>query len=160
MRSLVVYYSLTGKTRLTARAIAKTLDATLLEIAETKPRKPGFAVYLTGGFAAFMNRRSRIRPAELDLRNHDRVFIGSPVWASRPAPAVNSLIHGTDFGGRDVIPFFTMGGTDAGKALANTVAKIERSNGRVAGSLAICTNRLSDDDIMARTTEAVKHYAA
>ena len=41
MESLVVYYSLTDKTKLAARAIAEALSATLVEVREAKPRKPG-----------------------------------------------------------------------------------------------------------------------
>jgi flavodoxin len=36
MKPLVVYYSLTGKTKLVAQVIAEALNATLVEIEETK----------------------------------------------------------------------------------------------------------------------------
>jgi flavodoxin len=158
MKSLVVYYSLTGKTKLVAQAIAEALNATLVEIKETKPRKPGPFVYLTGGAAAFMNRGSKINPLDVDLKQYERIFIGSPNWGSRPAPAINSFIYQTNFEGRSVIPFFTMGGNNAKGALANITAKIEKSQGKVAGSFAITSNRVSDEEIIARAKEAVKNY--
>ena len=158
MKSLVVYYSLTGKTKLVAQAIAEALNATLLEIKETKPRKPGILVYLTGGFAATINRRSKINPIDVDLKQYERIFIGSPIWNSRPAPAVNSFIYQTNFEGRSIIPFFTMGGNNAEKALANITAKIERSQGKVVGSFAITSSGLSDEEIIARAKEAIKNY--
>ncbi len=159
MKALVVYYSLTGKTRLVAEAVAEALNAKLVEIRETKPRKPRAFTYLSGSFAALANRGSSIHLIDVDLREHERVFIGSPVWASRPAPAVNSFIYGSDLQGRDVIPFFTMGGNDSSQALANISAKIERSSGKVAGSFTITTNKVSNEDIVARAKDAVKeHY--
>jgi len=130
MKSLVVYYSLTGKTKLVAQAIAEALNATLLEIEEKKPRKLGPLVYLLGGFAAIMNRGTKINPIDVDLKQHERIFIGSPIWASRPTPAINSFIYQTNFEGRSIIPFFTMGGDNSEKALANITTKIEKRSVR------------------------------
>jgi menaquinone-dependent protoporphyrinogen IX oxidase len=93
MKSLIVYYSLTGKTKLVSQAIAEALNATLVEIKETKPRKLGPLVYLLGGFAAITNRGSKITPIEVDLKQHEKIFIGSPIWASRPVPAINSILY-------------------------------------------------------------------
>ena len=69
MKPLVVYYSLTGKTKLVAQVIAKALNATLLEIEERRPIPIPF-VYLTGGFAAITNRGSKINPIDVDLKQH------------------------------------------------------------------------------------------
>jgi len=159
MKSLLVYYSLTGKTKLVAQAIAEALNTTLVEITETKPRKLGPLVYLTGGFAAIMNWGSKINPIDVDLKQYERIFIGSPNWGSRPAPAINSFIYQTNFEGRSIIPFFTMGGNNAKGALANITAKIERSQGKVVGSFAITSYGLSDEEIIARAKEAIKKYS-
>lgn len=158
MKSLVVYYSLTGKTRLLAQAIAEALNAPLVEIHETRP-VPWPFVYLSGGFAALTNRGRKINPIDVDLKQYERIFIGSPIWASRPTPAANSFIYQTDFEDRSVIPFFSMGGTTAEKALANVTAKIERSRGNVAGSFAITSYKVSDEEIIARAKEAIKKYS-
>ena len=158
MKSLVVYYSLTGKTKLVSQVMAEALNATLLEIRETKPRKLGPLVYLLGGFAAITNRGSKIDPIDVDFKQYEPIFIGSPIWASRPVPAINSFIYQTNFEGRSIIPFFTMGGDNSEKALANITAKIERSQGKVAGSFAIKSYRVSDEEIIARAKEAIKNY--
>jgi flavodoxin len=159
MKSLVVYYSRTGKTRLVAQAIAEALNATLVEIKETKPRKLGPLIYLVGTFAALINRRSKINPIDVDLKQYERIFIGSPIWGSRPVPAVNSFIYQTNFEGHSVVPFFTMNGANAEKAVANITTKIERSQGKVVGSFAITSGRVSDEEIIARAKEAIKAYS-
>ena len=155
MKSLVVYYSLTGTTKLVSQVIAEALNGTLLEIKETKPRKLGPLVYLTGGFAAITNRGSRINPVDVDLEQYETIFIGSPSWGSRPAPAINSFIYKTNFAGRSVIPFFTMGGDNPQGALANIKAKIERSQGKVVGSFAVTSGGVPDEEIIARAKEAI-----
>jgi len=159
MKALVVYYSLTGKTKLVAQAIAEALDAMLVEVKETKPRKPGLLTYLIGGYEAMRNRGSEISPIDVDIKQHETIFIGSPVWAWRPSPAINSFIYRTNFEGRSIIPFFTMGGRNSEKALANITAKIERSQGKVAGSFTITSYGVSDEDIIGRAKEAIKEYS-
>ena len=159
MKQLVVYYSLTDKTKLVAQVIAEALNATLVEIEERRPIPIPF-VYLSGGFAATINRGREINPIHVDLKQYDRIFIGSPTWNSRPAPAINSFIYKTNFEGRSVIPFFTMAGDNSEKALANITAKIERSQGKVAGSFAIKSYGVSDEEIVARAKEAVKKYSS
>jgi len=158
MKSLVVYYSLTGKTRLVAQVIAEALNATLVEIEERRPIPMPF-VYLSGGFAAITNRGTKINPTDVDLQQYERIFIGSPIWASRPTPAINSFIYQTNFEGRSVIPFFTMGGDNTEGALANITAKIEKSQSKVAGSFAITSYRVSDEKIIARAKEDIKKYS-
>jgi len=157
MKSLVVYYSFTGKTRLAAQAIAEALNATLVEVEERRPVPMPF-VYVSGGFRAFMNWGSKIKPLDVDLKQYERIIIGSPMWAYRPAPAINSFIYQTNFEGRSVIPFFTMGGNDSEKALANMTAKIEKRQGKVIGSFAITSYNVSDEEIIARAKEAIKKY--
>jgi len=159
MKSLVVYYSLTGKTKLAAQAIAEVLNAPLVEIQEKRPIPMPF-VYLSGSFAAFTNRGRKINPIDVDLKQYDRVFIGSPIWASRPTPAINSFIYQSNFEGRTVIPFFTMGGDDSKKALANITAKIEKRQGKVIGSFAITSHKVSDEEIVARAKEAIRKYSS
>jgi len=158
MKSLVVFYSLTDKTKLVSQTIAEALNAELIEINEVKPRRRGFMTYLTGGFAAITNKGSKISPIDVNLRQYDTVFIGSPIWASRPTPAVNSFIYANNFEDQSIVPFFTMGGNNSDKALENITAKIERSQGKVIGSFAIKSYGLTDEEIIARAKEAIKNY--
>jgi len=157
MKPLVVYYSLTGKTRLVAQVIAEALDAVLVEIEERRPIPIPF-VYLSGGFAAFTNRGTKINPVDVDLKQYERILIGSPIWASRPTPAVNSFIYQSNFEGRSVIPFFTMAGDSSANALENITAKIEKSRGEVAGSFAVTSYKVSKEEIIVRAKEAIKKY--
>ena len=143
-----------------AQAIADVLSATLVEVRQTKPRKLGRLIYLVGGFGAMTNRRSKITPVDVDLKQYERIFVGSPIWASRPVLAVNSFIYRTDLEGRNLIPFFTMGGNTAEKALANITAKIEKRRGKVTGSFAITSYGVSDEEIMSRAKEAMKRYSS
>ena len=157
MKSLVVFYSLTDKTKLVSQAIAEALNAELVEIEETKRRRRGFLTYLTGGFSAVTNKGSEIKPTNVNLEQYETIFIGSPIWASRPTPAVNSFIYANNFEGKNIVPFFTMGGNNSNKALENITTKIDESRGRVIGSFAVKTYGISDDEIISRAREAIKN---
>jgi flavodoxin len=156
MKPLVVYYSLTGKTKLVAQVISEALNAKLVEIQEIKKRKIGPSLYAIGGFEARMNKRSKINKINIDLKQHETIFIGSPIWNSRPAPAINSFIYQTNFEGRSIIPFFTMYGDNPEKSLANITAKIEKSQGKVADSFTIKSYEASDEEIVASAKESIK----
>jgi flavodoxin len=158
MKSLVIFYSLTGKTRLVSQTIAEALNAELVEIEEVKPRRRGFVTYLTGGFAAITNKGSQIRPVNVSWNQYDTIFIGSPVWASRPTPAINSLIYANDFKSQSIVPFFTMGGDNSDKALENITAKIERNQGKLISSFAVKSYGLTDAEIIDRARQAIMNY--
>jgi hypothetical protein len=92
------------------------------------------------------------------LRQYEKIFIGSPIWASRPTPAINSFIYANNFEGKNIVPFFTMGGNNSNKALENITTKIEKGQGRMIGSFAVKTYGISDIEIIARAKEAIKNY--
>ena len=113
---------------------------------------------MSAGFAAIRYKRTAINPVNVDLRQYDTIFIGSPIWASRPTPAINSFIYANNFEGKSIVPFLTMSSNNSDKALQNITAKIEKSQGKVIGSFAVKTYGISDDQIIARAKEAIKNY--
>ena len=91
MKNLVVYYSYTGSTREAAQAVSEAVAGELLEITETKRRR-GIWGFIKGGFQASTGRASRIQETLPDPKAYDAVFIGTPVWASKPSAAFNAII--------------------------------------------------------------------
>lgn len=92
MKKLVVYYSLEGNTKRIAEAIAKTIDADLLEL---KPKNEipskGFMKFVWGGRAAMMKTKPELYPLDKDVHDYDVYFIGTPVWAWTYAPPLNTF---------------------------------------------------------------------
>ena len=160
MKSLVVFYSLTFKTKLVAETIAAALGADLAEIREAKANRAGARFFLSAAFSAITNRDIKIAPVNIDLKQYDRVFIGSPIWAARPTPAISTYVKSSNFEGREVVTFFTMGSNRSEKAIQNITAKIERSQGRVIGAFAISSQDVPDEEIKAQASEAIKGYLA
>lgn len=118
LKRLVIYYSLEGSTRLVAEAIAKAAGADLAVLRPAvEPRATGFARYLQYGWQQITHPRMRIAPLEVDPQAYDLLFVGTPVWNSRPAPAVQTLLRITPMVGRQVSLFCTHKG-GPGKTLA------------------------------------------
>jgi len=143
---LVIYYSWKGKTELVARSISRSLSADLQKIEETKKRR-GIFGFLCGGYAAAREKCSNIRPLTLDFSSYDFVLIGTPVWARKPAPAVNSFINQQNFYGKKVALFATMGGFGGKKACLVMKDKIKRKGGRVVDLFYIKTGGVKKEDI-------------
>ena len=155
MKKLVVFYSLTGNTKIVAKTIAKDLKADLCEVEEVKKRNR-FIAYFTGSFAASRDKCSEIKPLALNVHDYDVIFIGSPIWASRPVPAMNAFIDNTDFKHKKVIPFFTMGGSGYEKAVSNLRAKLEKKSGIITDSFVVRVGRRKSDLIVKETKKAIK----
>lgn len=111
-RSLVVYYSWGGNTRIVAERLARMLQADIYEIRtiNTYPRDGRETAMIS-----IEERRTGNLPeihADLpDLTQYERVYLGGPVWnAYIPTPLARYL-ELTDLTGKHVCPFWTDHGT-------------------------------------------------
>ena len=91
MTTAILFYSLSGKTKTLAEKIAAEKGADLFEVRELKKRN-GFTAFIPGACLAMGCKRSAILPIETNLSSYDEIVIMGPIWAGKPAPAVNSAI--------------------------------------------------------------------
>lgn len=157
MRILVVYYSLTGKTKLVAETIAQTLGGDIRQIEEVSTRRAPL-VYITGGFSAAMGLKSKIKPINFDISDYDVIYLGTPIWGRKQAPAINTFMSKTDFRNRNVILFATMGGDNYTVAIKTMTNKIEADGGKVLESFAIKTGDVKDEVIIEKAKELASKY--
>ncbi len=130
MKALVIYYSFDGNTRLVSRLIAEAAGADVLELrTEDQPPSKGFSKYFWGGRQVFMKARPVLLPLDKDPAAYDLLFIGAPVWAFAPAPAMSSFLEKSGLRGKKIAVFCCSGG-GPGKAL-------ERMEGILAADNAI-----------------------
>lgn len=156
-KTLVVYYSMTGNTEIVAKEIAVELKADLRKVEDLKPYR-GKIVFLTGGFAALFNKNGKIKPVDFSVKEYDRIFVGSPVWAGSPVPAVNTFLTTADFTGKDVVPFVTMGGDNPSKSIPKMSSKITGRGGKIIGSFAIKTGGKTPEEISAKAKEEIARF--
>jgi flavodoxin len=92
MKTLVIYYSLSGNTKFIAETIAKTTKADLLELKPEEDINPkGFMKFLWGGKLVMSKKEPKLKPFSLDVTKYDLIIIGTPVWAWTFTPALRTF---------------------------------------------------------------------
>ena len=103
---LVVYYSLTSRTKRIAEKIAAETTADLFEI-KTKEQYPGGAKLYIVSKNELKNKQYPAVEAFPDITGYDTIFVGSPAWWFTVAPPVFTVLEHVDFQGKKVVPFST-----------------------------------------------------
>lgn len=158
MKTLVVYYSLTGKTDVVAQALAHELGADLRRVEDVEKPSVTWWFMMSASFAALRGAEAPIQPIDTGLQGYDRVFVGSPVWAGSPATPINAFMAKADFSGKEVIPFMTMGGNDASGALKGMSERIEKKGGKIVGSFAFSSKDATNEALAAKTREMAQRF--
>jgi len=114
---LVVYYSLSGTTRVLGDLVAAALDADVEELHDVRERK-GARGWVRSIVEATFGRPAAIQPQRRDPRHYDLVVIGTPVWNARISSPVRAWIEQNVTGLPSVALFATMGGRGGDRALA------------------------------------------
>ncbi len=139
MKAAVVYYTFGGSTRKEAERIGAELSAPVFRVREAKNRSL-IGSFIPGGFQAMKRKQSKILPLEVDLSAFDRIYIGGPVWAASPAPAVNSIIERLP-AGKEVEVFLCAGGNDPRPSDEVTKQMIEAKGCKVTKIYTIATGK-------------------
>jgi flavodoxin len=92
MKTLVVYYSRTGRTRKAATELARQLGADLEELHEMKGGRTGVKGYVLAGRDAWLAREAPLAPLRYDPAGHELVIVAGPVWAFAMCPAVRAYL--------------------------------------------------------------------
>ena len=119
-RVLVAYFSCTGTTARAARELAKAAGADLFEI---KPAKPYTAADIdwtdkhsrSSREMADEHARPEIAGRVENMADYNTVFVGFPIWWYVAPRIIETFLESCDLTGKTVVPFFTSGGSGAGK---------------------------------------------
>lgn len=90
---LVVYYSFEGSTKNLAQGVAQGVSGDILELKPKKElsRNSNLIKYFWGGKQVFFKQKPKLEPFEVDPKDYDIIFIGTPVWSWSFAPAIRSF---------------------------------------------------------------------
>lgn len=117
MKTIIVYYSMEENTDFAAKKIAEKTGADLLRIYPKKsyPDK-GFRKFAWGGTCAVMSLTPPLEKYRFKADDYERIIIGFPVWASRPAPPISTFIKENDLSGKRISAVACQSGSGAEKA--------------------------------------------
>lgn len=91
MRTLIVYYSLTGNTQKIAEALALAFKADNERLQDRTVRSGVFGTLRTA-YQALFSRPGEIRDVSADPGQYDLLILGGPVWVMKLAPPMRSYI--------------------------------------------------------------------
>lgn len=127
-KTLVAYFSASGKTAKVAETIAMITKADIYEI---KPMIP-----YTKEDLNWMNKKSRtsiemndktcrheLLDRDADIEAYDTIFLGFPIWWYVAPTIINTFLESYDFSGKKIILFATSGSSGFG----NTAQELRTS---------------------------------
>lgn len=92
MKTIIIYYSLSGHTGAVAKTMAAHLgECGLFELKEARIRAK-MLTRLTGLFQAFLKKSAPIASIP-DMRSYDMVILGTPIWSRGLPPAVRGFLE-------------------------------------------------------------------
>jgi len=111
MKTAVVFYSYDGNCTFAAEQIGASLKADLVRIqtVDEKKRK-GFLKILWGGAQVALGKIPPLKPVDFDAAAFDLIILGSPVWASSPAPAMKAFLSQAKLSGKKIALFMCHAG--------------------------------------------------
>ena len=121
-KTLVAYFSATGRTANAAELLADALGA---DIHEIQPKVP-----YTKADLNWLNKKSRssvemnnktfrpeIAESNVQIAEYDVIFLGFPIWWYVAPTIINTFLESADFSGKKIILFATSGGSKFGKTV-------------------------------------------
>jgi len=132
VRSLIIYYSRTGKTKFLAEKLGEELGSDLVEIRDLKKRG-GIFGFLRAALEASLGRKTEVVPNSIDLTEYGIIILGTPVWAYSPTPAINTFLDACSLAGKKVILLVTSRGVGYRGALDILKKRVEERGGEVVG---------------------------
>jgi len=146
MKRVIIYYSQGGTTDLIAKTLAKHLNADLIRIHDLKNRE-GLRNKLISSINAFRETKTEIIPAQVDLRDYDTIYFGTPTWSRNPTPAILTIVDRCDLRAKDVILFATMDNR-GNSNIERLEEKVKLRGGRVIESFSIQTKDKSPEKLV------------
>ena len=116
-KTLVVYYSRSGKTRAVAEIIAQKLGCEIEELIDKDNRKGAFG-WIKSGRDASGKRLAKIEIPRKDPADYDLVILGTPVWAWTMTPAIRTYLLSNAGSIKKTAFFCTMNGAGDNKTFA------------------------------------------
>ena len=101
-KTLIIYYSRTGITKLICETLNKQINAELLELKDPKDRS-GTLGYLKSAYEAFRHKHSPIEPEKPDISPYSHIIIASPIWSWNLCTPVHTLFEKNRFDGKNLI---------------------------------------------------------
>lgn len=132
MKSIVVFYSVSGQTEYVGRLMAKELGCECLKIEGEKEIRPDVVSrYVQGSKAMISGNATILKNYDFNAEDYDNVIIGFPNWASNCPPVMKRFLEENDLAGDKVFLYTTYVARGGKKCVQNTARRV--NNGIILG---------------------------
>jgi len=138
LKTLVVFYSRTGTTKVAAERLAQLFGWDCDELIDRRNRA-GAAGYARCLFDAVLQRTTELAPTRFDPSQYELVILATPIWSSAVSCAVRTYLSANASRMKSVAFLCTHGGSGAGAVL--------RQLERLAGKRPAATLVLRQHDV-------------
>lgn len=108
MKTLILYYSISGHTKRIAQLMQQSIGGDMEEIHTVNAYPDDFNDLVDQGKDEIDNGYlPELLPLTADLTQYDRIILGSPVWWYTYVPAVSTFLHENDLSGKKAALFAT-----------------------------------------------------
>lgn len=135
MKTLIVYFSYTaGNTKGIAEKIQKTVGGDIVRLETVTPYPDDYdTVVKQGQQEVEQGYKPELKPLGVDVKDYDRIIVGTPTWWYRMVPAVWTFLSDNEFGGKVVVPFSTHAGWP-GSVIKDMTAVAEKNGAKVTNA--------------------------
>jgi len=131
MKTLILFYSLSGNTKALSESKAKELKANIEEVVEVK-KSSMISLLFFGISKASKRQMIPIKPLRAKINDYEKIIIMSPVWSSKPVPVINSVFDLLP-SGKKVEIIMVSGGGGTKKSAEGTKALVTARGCQVVG---------------------------
>ena len=143
VKTCIICHSYSGITRGVAEQISAASGGDLIEVRSRKNYNK-LTVYPVGGMRARRGERDPIDPETIDVSRCDLIVIGSPVWAWKTTPAINTALDALiGCAGKRAVIFATCG-SQAGETLDIMRKALEERGATVVGESVLTRTDVND----------------
>lgn len=108
-KTLIIYYSLTGRTEKIAKQIQTITNGDIYRIKTITELEPGLTFYSKIKKQLKSKEYPKIKNDFPDFNQYNTIFIGGPVWWYTLSTPLSAFLEKADFNGKKVVSFSTQG---------------------------------------------------
>ncbi|RPI40574.1 MAG: ArsR family transcriptional regulator [Methanoregulaceae archaeon] len=155
MKTSIIYHSYSGNTRSVVENVHAACGGDLVEVKLTRDYSR-ITAYTLGCYRAMKGLCDPIEQKAIDVAAADVIVIGTPVWAGKATPAINTAVAALEgCRGKNAVIFATCG-KDGGETLPIIKNALETKGAKVTGEFVFDRAGLKDPDRINAMISAIK----
>ena len=109
-KTLLVFHSYTGNTKVIAEKIKELIDCDMVELEPIVPFSKDYQQVVDEYQNNSIKEEVKIKKVDVDLNDYNKIIVGSPVWWYTITPVITTFLKENDLSGKTIYPFATNAG--------------------------------------------------